>query len=228
MEAHSRSDNAPGAACHAGWPTGAGSVFFDALNADTICAVALLHSTGRIVECNAAFAHLLADSDGPALIDSPLSRFLTPAISDVHRDAQKRTLLFGQPVRVDGPFAGARSLATYRLLDTSGAGTLLLTVARWTPTRHDDTRIETLTVSSQQSDSLSSLSDKELFVLRGIAAGYSSAQIANAMQRSVKTVERHRVSLGSKLHVRTRVELANIAWLWGIEPLGDLPSPDQP
>ena len=228
MNAQINQDYPPDAVGRPDWRTGTSTVLFDALTADTGCAVAVLHSTGRILECNAACASLLAKSDPSTVISAPLTRFLTPAVGDVHRDAQKRTLLFGQPVLIDGPFAGARTLATYRLLDASGANTLLLTLARWTPTRNPEPQIETISISAEKCGPLASLSHKELFVLRGIASGYSSAQIASAMQRSVKTVERHRVSLGSKLHVRTRVELANIAWLWGIEPLGDSPDPDQP
>ncbi|MFG0241942.1 MAG: LuxR C-terminal-related transcriptional regulator [Phycisphaerales bacterium JB054] len=228
MDAQIKPELVPDAVGRPGWRTGTSSVLFDALTADTTCAVAVLHSTGRILDCNTACAHLLAGSDRAEVIDTPLTRFLTPAIGDVHRDAQKRTLLFGQPVLIDGPFARARSLATYRLLDTSGPSTLLLTLARWTPTHRRQSQIETITISAEQCGPLASLSEKELFVLRGIATGFSSAQIAEAMQRSIKTVERHRVSLGSKLHVRTRVELANIAWLWGIEPLGACQTSDRP
>lgn len=58
---------------------------------------------------------------------------------------------------------------------------------------------------------LKSLTARELEVLRLIAQGNTTAEVARLLHRSVKTVEWHRVSLGTKLDVSNRVELARIA-----------------
>lgn len=58
---------------------------------------------------------------------------------------------------------------------------------------------------------LESLTARELEVLRLIAQGNTTAEVARLLHRSVKTVEWHRVSLGTKLDVSNRVELARIA-----------------
>lgn len=63
---------------------------------------------------------------------------------------------------------------------------------------------------------LASLSERELDVLRLIGRGMTTAQIARELHRSVKTIEWHRVSLGTKLGASNRVELARIAIRYGL------------
>lgn len=58
---------------------------------------------------------------------------------------------------------------------------------------------------------LETLTARELEVLRLISEGNTTAEVARLLHRSVKTVEWHRVSLGTKLKVTNRVELARIA-----------------
>lgn len=63
---------------------------------------------------------------------------------------------------------------------------------------------------------LADLTDSELRVLRLIGEGLVTHQIAQIVGRSSKTIEWHRASLGKKLGVRTRVELARIAIQHGL------------
>lgn len=74
---------------------------------------------------------------------------------------------------------------------------------------------------------LSTLTPRELEILRLIALGLSTIDIAKVLYRSVKTIEGHRVSLGSKLKVTNRVELARIALHSGLVTL-DTPIPPLP
>lgn len=71
---------------------------------------------------------------------------------------------------------------------------------------------------------LTGLTTRELDILKLIGIGLSTADIAKQLERSVKTVEWHRVSLGEKLGVTNRVELARIAIAAGLvsldEPVG--------
>lgn len=59
-----------------------------------------------------------------------------------------------------------------------------------------------------------SLSDREIEVLRLIGEGMSTAEIAAALNRSVKTVESHRAALKTKLGAQTNAELVRIAVAW--------------
>ena len=66
---------------------------------------------------------------------------------------------------------------------------------------------------------ISGLTQRELQVLAFIGRGYSIPQIAEKLFRSQKTIETHRQSLGRKLGVSNRVELARIAIQAGLAPL---------
>ena len=68
--------------------------------------------------------------------------------------------------------------------------------------------------------SLSVLTEREFEVLAFIGEGLSTAEIAQRLHRSVKTVEWHRRLLGSKLGATNRVELARIAIRAGLTHLG--------
>lgn len=58
---------------------------------------------------------------------------------------------------------------------------------------------------------VSTLTGRELEVLRHIAADFAKKQIARLMHISVKTVDRHCVNLMTKLDIHDRVELARFA-----------------
>jgi len=59
--------------------------------------------------------------------------------------------------------------------------------------------------------SLSVLSEREFEVLQMIAQGLTSAQIAERINRSIKSVEAYRTSLRAKLGAKTTVDLARLA-----------------
>ena len=58
---------------------------------------------------------------------------------------------------------------------------------------------------------LDALSKRELEVLALIGHGKTTRQIGDALHRSVKTIENHRIALGRKLRKANRVELAILA-----------------
>ena len=75
----------------------------------------------------------------------------------------------------------------------------------------------------------SRLSNREREVLQAVAEGYSTKQIAEMLQVSVKTIEAHRANLMKKLDARSAVELTRCAFELGIIELpGKQPSYTQP
>jgi two-component system, NarL family, response regulator LiaR len=62
----------------------------------------------------------------------------------------------------------------------------------------------------------SMLSERELEVLRNIAAGYSNAEIAERLVISEHTVKRHVSNILSKLHLADRTQAAVYAWREGM------------
>jgi DNA-binding NarL/FixJ family response regulator len=58
------------------------------------------------------------------------------------------------------------------------------------------------------------LSPREIEVLRGVAAGQSTREIAEALNRSVKTIESHKQALKTKLDADTPAQLLRRALHW--------------
>lgn len=65
---------------------------------------------------------------------------------------------------------------------------------------------------------LSTLTNRELEVLALLGQGLSIKEIATTLHRSAKTVENHRSSIGRKLHLDDRVQLAELAQRAGLTP----------
>lgn len=63
------------------------------------------------------------------------------------------------------------------------------------------------------------LSPRELEVLRLVAAGRSTREIAEMLNRSVKTIETHKQSLKTKLDAETPAQLLRVALQWTGEAL---------
>lgn len=72
-----------------------------------------------------------------------------------------------------------------------------------------------LSVQAQQQETaalLAALTPRERDVLRRVAAGYSTRDIALALEVSPRTVESHRASLGAKLGTTSQAEMTRL-WL---------------
>jgi DNA-binding NarL/FixJ family response regulator len=63
------------------------------------------------------------------------------------------------------------------------------------------------------------LSPREIEVLRLVAAGRSTREIADLLNRSVKTIETHKQSLKTKLDAETPAQLLRVALQWTGEAL---------
>ncbi len=65
---------------------------------------------------------------------------------------------------------------------------------------------------------LSSLTDRELEVAAWVGMGLSVRQISEKLNRSIKTIENHRIAVGRKLCVSDRLDIALIAFHAGLRP----------
>lgn len=77
---------------------------------------------------------------------------------------------------------------------------------------------------SRSTSVLDRLTPREREVLDLIGRGLSTAEIAERLHRSQKTVKSHRLALGRKLGVSNRVELARVAIEAGLAPLVSPPA----
>lgn len=106
---------------------------------------------------------------------------------------------------------GARGYVTKECLDDE-----LLSVLRAVMVGHEfvSFRAEAPITSGdqrQQSAAIDALSSRELEVMKLIAAGLTTSEVAERLTLSPRTVESHRASIQRKLQIRTRAELARIA-----------------
>ena len=75
--------------------------------------------------------------------------------------------------------------------------------------------------SRRHRDPVEQLTTREREVVQLIGAGHTNSQIAQILNVSVKTVERHRTNLMSKLNVRNLVELVRVAIKHGLIELDE-------
>ncbi len=128
----------------------------------------------------------------------------------------------GTPMAIDAVVRGVTTRTVCRPIPANTATRLLLT-SRVGPSVHPHAKHpESVPVMRSRADDygrLATLTARELEILRHIGLGLSTADIAKRLHRSVKTVEWHRVSLGNKLGVTNRVELARLAISAGLVDL---------
>jgi DNA-binding NarL/FixJ family response regulator len=80
-------------------------------------------------------------------------------------------------------------------------------------------RIQRGDLETHDRSPLESLSPRELQVLRLVAEGKTSKEIANSLSLSVKTIESHRAQIMVKLGIHTVAELTKFAVREGLTPL---------
>ncbi len=104
----------------------------------------------------------------------------------------------------------------------------LMTIRRFKPWERADTDLDAsvtaVEINTHDPGVLATLSVREVEVLILIGEGFSYAQIAERLHRSVRTIERHRDRLGQKLNASDRVQLARFAIRAG---LSGLPIPSE-
>lgn len=78
--------------------------------------------------------------------------------------------------------------------------------------------IQTVRQSNPADDPVVRLSDRELAVFEQIGKGVGTAEIAEAMNLSVKTIETYRARIKSKMDVHSSAELMQRAVQWVLDP----------
>lgn len=194
-----------------------------ALTGDSGSAVLVYDANGRITCANQAAARLLGVADGGDLTHKALHDAMPAAIAEERLAYARHVVETGSPMVVDGMLAGRLTRATLRpIRGESPQETRVLETIR--PATAGEAKPEGFTYTRAKTDDegqLGQLTAREREVLIHIGRGLSTAEIASTLGRSTKTVEWHRVSLGNKLGITNRVELARIAIRAGVTPLDD-------
>jgi DNA-binding CsgD family transcriptional regulator len=117
---------------------------------------------------------------------------------------------------------GRQQFSWLRLLDSDDGETRILVITRRVSAGSEAEYLRQSGVSLVDSKvtqlgKLDVLSRRELEILALIGQGMSIKEIAELIHRSTKTVENHRISLGQKLKMSNRVQLATIAHEAGLK-----------
>jgi len=129
-------------------------------------------------------------------------------------DYAHRVLESGAPLRIRGMIAGCLITSIYRPIRTQ-FGEMVLIVGRPSCLEAQllTMKFDGECIQARVNDlgKLADLTERELQLLYHIAMGRSSDEAACLMNRSTRTIEWHRASLGQKLECENRVELARLA-----------------
>ncbi len=196
---------------------------WSALADDTGAVVLVIDEDGMVICCN-DLANLQIGAEHAPLQGKTIDMFFSEGVASECLSFIQGAIKDNQPTNVIGMCHGVATRCTVRPLpDIDGYKRLALKVVR--PLNEMDAQeLKSgknlwLTASSFDLGKLSVLTTRELEVLRLIGESMTTAEIADHLHRSVKTIEWHRVSLGSKLGASNRVELARIAVSAGLQYL---------
>lgn len=186
---------------------------WSALVDDTNSGVMVADSDGVVLYANTPAIRTFSKGSG-----SPLGKHLNDIwdekLAHERLDILRQCAASSQVMHLEGFVNGRWIHSTIRPLPADERGLVrVLMVCRGSRPLDQDKhqREEVIQAREQDAGTLNNLTQRELEILKLIGEGLSTAQIAEHLGRSVKTIEWHRVSLGNKLGVRNRVELARIA-----------------
>jgi DNA-binding CsgD family transcriptional regulator len=197
--------------------------FWSALMDDTNLPVLVVDVNGVIEFANPVAARIMG-TDPANAAGKNLRDFFTEELVNERLGMIREAVSTGRPITVEGMVKGRLMRAVFRPLVSPGQPARALVVSRLAAAGLPGESNGVVHARANESGPLGTLTAREMEILKLIGVGLSTAEIAKRLGRSVKTVEWHRVSLGEKLGVTNRVELARIAIAAGLvsleEPVG--------
>jgi len=197
-----------------------GGEWWDALVDDTDRPIVIVDPDGNIVYANERAAEHVGASSAGDLVGQRMQDMCESDYANERLSFVREVAESGVPLAVEGMTRGVMRRTIMKPINGSdGIRHVLMVhapVRRRTPPAK---QYEIRRAKIDDRGPLAKLTVREMEVLRLIAEGCTTAEIARRLHRSVKTVEWHRVSLGSKLGVSNRVELARIAIRAGLVDL---------
>lgn len=219
------SSTRPGAAS-ASFPLPADAIsetLWDSLTSDVEAEVIVVTADGKIVAANSDAATFHGVARG-AIAGLSLGDIMSDAVAAERLAHVAEVAKGGAGLVLEGFLRGAWRQTVLRPL--RGSTTLVLLVSG--PVIGRESVLPRVRARNDELGNLAVLTSREREILSLIGRGMSTIEIAENLGRSVKTVEWHRVSLGNKLGVSNRVELAHIALRAGLAHIEvSDPSPDK-
>lgn len=205
-----------------GWVGASPDVLWRALTRDSGCSVLIVNEAGLIDFANSIASRLLAP-ERSAVVGTRLSDHSTRGFADERLAHCRHVMESGHTMVVVGMAHGTWGRTTIRPIEPDASGRRRVLLIRPLPDSADAAGADFPITYARRADMgrLSACTPRELEVLRLIGLGLSTPDIAARLFRSVKTIETHRVSLGHKLGLHNRVELARLAIDAGLTRMTD-------
>ncbi|MBS0195307.1 MAG: hypothetical protein JSR77_00960 [Planctomycetes bacterium] len=188
-----------------------------ALTEDSGAAVIALSSSGAVLAVSSAAYKLFGVKQKPDGVTGDLNDLFESALARERLQVVSEVIASGKPLAIEGMVAGRMIRSVLRpLAGRNGSAGAVVMVSRLGTEADGLTGVRARRAEIDDLGPLAGLTSRELEILKLIGLGLSTADIAEKLGRSVKTVEWHRVSLGEKLGISNRVELARIAIAAGL------------
>lgn len=192
-----------------------------AVTEDSGCSVLILRVDGEVRFANRTAVDRFGGG-AEEIAGQPLHELLPRNVANEYRELARLSTDHGGVIHVRGMLRGVLCITSIRPLPSVESHALIVSRPCLSAAQVEgDGGPRVLRARFDDRGSLESLTARELQVLKYIGMGMSTAAIAEELHRSVKTIEWHRVSLGNKLQVSNRVELARIAINAGLAALDD-------
>ena len=206
-------------------PLGSEATVWEALANDTGAFVLVIDEDGVVVCCNDLVNEQIGAEHAP-LQGKTLDTFCSAEVAAEYLGFIRESIERRRPINIIGMCHGVATRSTVRPLPPvdcmkSCVIKVVLPLNEMDVQEVHNRRGAWVTATSFDLGRLSALTPRELDVLRLIGESMTTAEIADRLHRSAKTIEWHRVSLGSKLGAANRVELARIAASAGLQYLED-------
>ncbi len=197
-----------------------GDPAWQALVEDSERPVVVVNPDGAVVFANSLAARHIGLSNPSQMVGRRMEELCDAEYARERLDLIREVAERGEAVAIEGMTRGVYRRTIMRPIEGDGERRVLM-VHVPARRRAGDDGVEVRRARHDDLGPLKRLTSREMEVLRLIAEGLTTAEIADRLHRSVKTVEWHRVSLGNKLGVSNRVELARIAIRCGLVSLED-------
>ncbi|MCC6426094.1 MAG: PAS and helix-turn-helix domain-containing protein [Phycisphaerales bacterium] len=202
----------------------AARILWEALTQDTPAEILLLSPQGKIVQANPQAEGFLG-ADRGALAGTQYRDLYPDAVASERLAYISEVARTGRRIVLEGVVKGAWRQTTLRQISLPDVHVLLINrpsaisagdAGHPREPVEPSIRGERIRAKHDDLGELAALTVREREILALIGRGLSTVEIAEHLGRSVKTIEWHRVSLGNKLGITNRVELAHIALRAGL------------
>jgi PAS domain S-box-containing protein len=206
------------AAHESGSPNDVAEASWNALTADPAVGVAVIDVTGEIHYANEQIASMFLGRTGDEIVGHTLFELYPPEWATERVRVFMDILQTGKPAIMRHIRRGVQLQSAIHAIDTpDDLPPRFLTITHRGQTDADEERFEVIESEFTNLGPLDKLTTRELEVLSLIKQGLKLNDIAKLLHRSVKTIDNHRSSIMKKLGVSSRVEMAKIAEMAGLE-----------